>query len=222
MQSYSFRQLIQRRGEPLIYLITDRHQLARQDASALIRFVESAFSAGVDMVQIREKDLSARALMELTEQIASISRRFGAALLINDRADIAACAAAGVHLTTNSIRAHVIRRTFGPDMLIGASTHSLEELQEAQSGGADFVVFGPVFKTKGKQPVGLGALQEASRLAQIPVLALGGVNLNNFSEALAAGARGIAGISIFTEAEDLSDLVGAIKGWKRPKTQGEA
>lgn len=215
------RQLIQGRAEPLVYLITDRHQLARQEAGALIRFVEGAFKAGVDMVQIREKDLSARALMELTEQIVPVWRQFGAALLINDRADVATCAGAGVHLTTNSIRAEVIRRIFGPDMLIGASTHSLQELQEAQSGGADFVVFGPVFKTKGKQPVGLGALQEATRLAQIPVLALGGINLNNFSEALAAGARGIAGISIFTQAEDLSQVVRAIKGWKHPTTQGK-
>lgn len=217
------RQLIRARAEPLVYLITDRHQLARQDAGALIGFIEEAFRAGVDMVQIREKDLSAREVMELARAAAPISRQFGAALLINDRADIAACAGAGVHLTARSIRADIIRRTFGPDILIGASTHSIEELQEAQSCGADFVVFGPVFETQSKkaygEPVGLDALREATKLAQIPVLALGGINLDNFSEALAAGARGIAGISMFARADDLGGLVRAIKSWNHPTTR---
>jgi thiamine-phosphate pyrophosphorylase len=197
-------------------MITDRLLLPRQTnvpgLTFLIEFANRALTAGVDFVQIREPDLSAREVLSVTEELVRVA---GARVLVNDRADIAACAAAGVHLTTRSLTAEVARRAFGPDMLIGASTHSFEEARVAEQGGADFIVFGPVFETSTKkqygEPLGLEALRRVAARLTIPVLALGGIKPSNFGEALDAGAAGVAGISMFTEAHDLIRLVATIK-----------
>lgn len=214
------RKLIQDRSTPLVYVITGRrllpHQSTGPDLTFLIEFADRALAAGVDMVQIRERDLPARDVFIVTEAIAESARRKGARLLVNDRADIAASAGAGVHLTTRSLTVEVVRGSFGPDMLVAVSTHTFEEARAAQQGGADFVVFGPVFETVSKkdygEPVGLEALHQVATRLTIPVLALGGIRLSNFREALDVGAAGVAGISMFTEAQDLSTLVAAIKG----------
>jgi thiamine-phosphate pyrophosphorylase len=204
----------------LLYLITDRLKLlptANKSAfDALAEFVEQASRAGVDLVQLRERDLQGRDLFALTGRIAEIARGRNTRVLVNDRADIAAaCPGVGVHLTTRSLRVEVVRKTFGDDLLIGASTHSIAEARAAEEGGANFIVFGPVFETASKKlygaPVGLQALREVANRVQIPVLALGGVKLSNFKEALAAGATGVAAISLFTDAGDLSSLARALK-----------
>jgi thiamine-phosphate pyrophosphorylase len=173
-------------------------------------------AAGVDMVQIRERDLPARDVLFVAESITASARSAGARVLVNDRADIAASAGAGVHLTIRSLTVEVVRGAFAPDMLVGVSTHTFEEARAAQQGGADFVVFGPVFETASKkdhgEPVGLEALHQVATRLTIPVVALGGINPSNFREALDAGAAGVAGISMFTEAQDLSSLVATIKG----------
>lgn len=215
------KRLIQDRSTPLVYVITDRRLLSPHaripELTFLIEFVERALAAGVDIVQIREPDLSARDLLSVAEATAGLSCKSGAGVLINDRADIAACAAAGVHLTTRSLNAEVVRRSFGPDLLIGVSTHTFEEAEAAECGGADFIVFGPVFQTASKkqygEPVGLDALRRVATGLSIPVLALGGVKPTNFREALDAGAKGLAGISMFAEAPDLNSLVATIKGY---------
>jgi thiamine-phosphate pyrophosphorylase len=167
-------------------------------------------------VQIRERDLQGGALLSLTQRIAEIARERKTQVLVNDRADIAAaCVGVGVHLTTRSIPVEVVRKTFGDKLLIGASTHSFAEAKEAQEGGANFIVFGPVFETASKKlygaPVGLDALYEVASSLMIPVLALGGIKLSNFKDALRAGAKGLAAISLFTEANNLHDLVQTIK-----------
>jgi thiamine-phosphate pyrophosphorylase len=168
------------------------------------------------MVQIREPDLQGRELFSLTEELAKIARQSKTRILVNDRADIAACCqGVGVHLTTRSLSVAVVRKTFGDDLLIGASTHTLAEAKEAEAGGANFIVFGPVFETESKkiygEPVGLEALKEVADNLQIPVLALGGINLSNCKAALAKGAAGIAAISLFADANDLSSVVRKIK-----------
>lgn len=207
-------------SKPLLYLITERLKLPRTaNKSALERleeFAGQACSAGVDLLQIREPDLCGRDLFTLTQRLAKTARPYQTQILVNDRADIAAaCVGVGVHLTTRSMPVAVVRKTFGDDLLIGASTHSLVEAQEAQAGGANFIVFGPVFETASKKiygaPVGLAALREVAEQLTIPVLALGGVKLANFKATLAAGARGIAAISLFTEARDLRHLTRLIK-----------
>ncbi len=134
-------------------------------------------------------------------------------LLVNDRADIARAAGAdGVHLTTQSLSASVVRRCFGSELLVGVSTHSLAEVCAAESEGADFAVFGPVFETPSKAryggPLGLTRLAEAARtVAPFPVIALGGVTRDNASECLRAGARGVAGIRLFADENDLTPIV---------------
>lgn len=167
------------------------------------------------MVQVRERDLSARNVTYLTEIIAKLAARTGARVLVNDRPDIAACVGAGVHLTTRSLTADVVRRAFGSEMLIGVSTHNVDEACAAEDGRADFVVFGPVFETASKktygQPVGLESLRSAAARLSIPVLALGGIKLSNYRDALDAGAAGVAGISMFAESPDLASTVSAIK-----------
>jgi thiamine-phosphate pyrophosphorylase len=184
---------------------------------SLIDFVSRAANAGVDLIQIRERDLSARNLFYITEAAADAARRAGARVLVNDRADIAASCGAGVHLTTRSMTADVVRRAFGDGVLIGASTHNAEEAREAASAGTDFIVFGPVFETESKKeygpPAGLDALRDVSVRLKIPVLALGGINDHNFKDALDAGASGIAAISLFARADDLAGLVQKIKSY---------
>jgi len=208
-----------KRPTPLIYLITDRLMMTRRSRAphpqALIDFLRAAIAAGVDLIQLRERDLSAREVLAIADAIATDADSAGTSLLINDRADIAAAAGAGVHLTTRSMTAEAVRRAFGDQMLIGASTHNLEEARAAASAGADFIVFGPVFETESKAmygpPVGLAALREAAELLTIPVIALGGIKPDNLNDALRAGAAGVAAISMFVEADDLRGLLDTIK-----------
>ena len=170
------------------------------------------------MVQIRERDLTGRDIYRLTRAVSDRLRGKDALITVNDRADIAACTGAGVHLTTRSLSAEVVRREFGPEILIGVSTHSQAEAEAAEQSGADFIVFGPVFETASKadygDPVGVDALRAVSMGLSIPVIALGGINLSNFREALNAGAAGVAGISMFVDAyveQNLGELISTMK-----------
>ena len=181
----------------------------------LTAYITRAVEAGIDMVQVRERDLSARDMLYVADAARAAAKDRKTIILINDRSDVAACAGAGVHLTTRSMTADVVRRAFGPSMVVGVSTHSLEEAQEAERRGADFVVFGPVFETESKRvygpPVGLDALASVTARVRIPVLAIGGISLTNFRETFDRGAAGVAGISLFAHAEDLTRVVRAIK-----------
>ncbi|HEX7773081.1 MAG TPA: thiamine phosphate synthase, partial [Pyrinomonadaceae bacterium] len=133
---------------PITYPITSG-KTTPQTISDTLRFVRAAVEAEVTLIQIREKSLPARALYELATRAAEITRNSKTRLLVNDRADIARAAGAdGVHLTSQSLPADVVRNIFGPEFLIGVSTHSLDEARAARDGGADFVVFGPVFETE--------------------------------------------------------------------------
>ena len=174
--------------------------------------------ARVPLIQLREKNLRARVLFELTTRAALITRGSATRLLVNDRADIARAATAdGAHLTTRSLRASDVRRAFGEGFLIGVSTHTLPEALEARDQGADFATFGPVFETPSKSvygpPVGLEKLNEASlRLSPFPLVALGGITLENATAAIRAGASGIAAIRLFSDPHNLEDTVRAILG----------
>jgi len=217
------------RRTPLVYLISDRQMLQRRrlkpDTTTLIDFLRAAFRAGVDLIQLRERDLAPRDLLAIADAITPAARKAGAALLINDRADLAACAGAGVHLTTRSMPADAVRRAFGESLLIGASTHNLAEASAAEEAGADFIVFGPVFETESKKaygpPVGLTALREVVERLTIPVIALGGIKPCNFQEALETGADGVAAISMFVEADDLGGLVRQIKSSRQSHAESK-
>lgn len=208
---------------PIIYLITSGATTktgaasVSEDFKRVLAHVRAATSARIPLVQLREKHLSARALYELARASVEITRTSKTRLLVNDRADIARAARAdGVHLTTGSLEAEKIRRAFGPDFLIGVSTHSLAEAQSARDGGADFAVFGPVFDTPSKRsfgtPLGLDALREAAqRLAPFPLIALGGITLENAASALTAGASGVAAIRLFSDMERMLETVEAVR-----------
>jgi thiamine-phosphate pyrophosphorylase len=162
---------------------------------------------GLQAVQLREKDLSGCQLFELARELRNSTREYGAKLLINDRIDIAlAVGADGVHLGRASLPVAAARRMLGSTQLIGYSAHSLDEAQQAERDGADFVTFGPIYTTPSKaaygEPLGLTRLAEAASALAIPVFALGGVKISSVDEVLVAGARGIALISAIISAQD--------------------
>jgi thiamine-phosphate pyrophosphorylase len=209
-------------SKPILYLITrgaTTEQTTRDtpEFAGILNQVSAAVAAGVELFQIREKELTTRVLVELVAGAAELTRGTNTRLLVNDRADVAAGAGVdGVHLTTRSLDAATIRRTFGDKLLIGASTHTLSEARNARDQGADFIVFGPVFETESKirfgSAVGLQKLSQVVHdLREFPVLALGGISLQNAPDCLMAGAVGIAGISIFDRPERINDVCRQIR-----------
>jgi thiamine-phosphate pyrophosphorylase len=186
-----------------LYLITDRHQVPA--GRSLVETVEAALRGGVRAVQLREKDLPAAQLLPLAEELRTLTRRYDARLLINDRVDVAlAVAADGVHLGGHSLPPATVRRLLGPEQLIGVSTHHVTEIAEAAASGADFVTFGPVFVTPSKAgfgpPLGLDALRAACSSSPIPVFALGGINADRLPLLHTSGARHIAVIAAIIAA----------------------
>jgi thiamine-phosphate pyrophosphorylase len=170
------------------YLITDHTPL-----SALQRAMDS----GIELIQIREKSLSARDLARYVEAVLRLSNPHGTRILVNDRLDVAlACHAHGVHLRSNSISPRIVRPITPPGFLIGVSCHSIADLEDA--GGADFAVLAPIFETPGKgPPLGLRYLAQAVHSTPLPVFALGGITQDRIPVCLRLGAAGIAGIRLF-------------------------
>jgi thiamine-phosphate pyrophosphorylase len=179
-----------------------------------------AATAGAGWIQIREKDLDAGSLVELARFAVAETCAAGARIFVNDRLDVAVAAnAAGVHLGENSVPLETViewRRSSGrPDFLVGVSCHSLESARAAGRGGADYIFFGPVFATPSKAaygaPQGLERLREVCASVEIPVLAIGGVNLENASACLAAGATGVAAIRLFQESADPAEIAAQLR-----------
>jgi thiamine-phosphate pyrophosphorylase len=210
---------------PIVCYITDRNSLG--NPGELLPVVRRAIAAGVDWIQIREKDLPARELLALVSEAVKAASGSATKILVNDRLDIAiAAGAAGVHLAETSLPVGAVNTWRGRGIyvdgkarsagfLIGASCHSVESARAAERDGADYVVFGPVFATPSKAafgaPQGINRLAEVSASVKIPVLAIGGVNLENVRGCFAAGAAGVAAIRMFQETSDLGELVARLR-----------
>ncbi len=204
--------------------VTDRKALAAAGAEQirlLLGKIEKAAQAGVDWIQIREKDLSGRDLAALVTE--ALRRAQGACrILVNDRLDVAiACGAGGAHLGEHSIPAKEARelywkRNVSGDFMIGVSVHSLPSGQAAQQSDADYVIFGPVFATPSKAGYGpqqgIDQLARVSESVRIPVIAIGGITADNAEECAKAGAAGIAAIRMFQDASDVTAVVRKLRG----------
>ncbi len=187
-----------------LYLITDR----KATKMPLPEAVRLALKGGVRAVQLREKDLPVRELLALAQELRKITKKFRSRLFINDRVDVAvAVDANGVHLGGQSMPPAAVRKIVGRNMLIGVSTHSVEEAREAERGGADFITFGPIFATPSKEkfgsPVGVEALRTIKENVRIPLFGLGGIQSNTISRVMQAGADGVAMISAVFSADDI-------------------
>ena len=210
------------------YYITARRQLApgaEEEAAeqALRQKVRAAFSAGLDYVQVREKDMPAGRLAGLIEALRRLPEKRNTRLLVNERLDIAvSCGADGVHLPSDSLPLAAVRSAVRSKMgaaaragiFAGISCHTEPDVEQATREGASYILLGPVFETPSKPgalPLGLAGLEKICRRATIPVFALGGVSLANARDCIQAGAAGVAGIRSFQQAENLDELCRSLR-----------
>ncbi|KAF0146453.1 MAG: thiamine-phosphate pyrophosphorylase [Nitrospirae bacterium] len=189
-----------------LYLITDRNLFA--DDYSLLTAVEQALKAGVKAIQLREKDLEIRELLAMAYKMREVTKKYKAKFFINDRVDIAlAVKADGVHLGQGSMPLSAVRKIAGNKLIIGASTHNIDEAKKAEKGGADFITLGPVYKTASKlkygKPIGIDTLKKVKSRVSIPVFAIGGIKTDMVKEVMGAGADGIALISGILGAVDI-------------------
>lgn len=187
---------------PLFYYITDRHQLPSASIAELLSSVERAVSWGVDFIQLREKDLSDLELLALTKRAVQLVRGTTCSVLVNGRLDIAlAGGAQGVHIPSAGLEIADLKPYLPRGFLLGASTHSLREASRAAAGGANYILLGPIFRTASKvqygKPLGLIHFKRVCSALSIPALGLGGLRPDRICRVLAAGASGVAGITLF-------------------------
>lgn len=180
------------------------------------RTIEAAVEGGVELIQIRNRELVTRGLLCLTEAAVARARGSTSRVVVNDRLDIAlAAGAAGVHLGQHSIPASRVRTIAPPGLLVGVSCHSLEEAASAESAGADYLLLGPVFETPSKlaygPPLGLEKLGEIASRIRTPILALGGITPGRVKPCVDRGAAGIAAIRMFEEADSVAALVSRLR-----------
>ncbi len=207
----------------MLYLISSRQvfrhnpEIDESRAQQLqIDVITKAVEAGCRLIQVREKDLSDQELIDFTRRVISAARPHGAKVLVNERIEVALAADAdGLHLPASSIEPAVARGMLEKkglkDCLIGASTHSLAEARKAESGGADFIVCGPLYQTATKlvygSPLGIERFAEICSEVKLPVIAIGGITMTNFHEPLASGAAGIAAIGLFADPDNLKQKI---------------
>lgn len=193
----------------MICVVSDRR---RRD---VVEEVRDAASVGVDLVQIRERDLEAAALAALVRQAVALTRGTVTRIIVNDRLDVAlACGADGVHLRADSFSAASARSVAPAGFLIGRSVHAPEEVRAA-GRDADYLVAGTLFPTASKptaaRSLGIEGLRAIVAAAGAPVLAIGGVTLERVGEIAATGAAGIAAIGLFADAASLAETVEAVR-----------
>jgi thiamine-phosphate pyrophosphorylase len=190
----------------MIVMVSDRRRFGGLDR--LSEAIARAVRAGVDVVQIRERDLDDRTLCNFVKRAVAVTRDTGARIVVNGRIDVALAAGAdGVHLRGDSVPASRARAILPPRFLVGRSVHSRAEAQAVEAdGGCDYLIFGAVFpstsKPAGHEPAGLGTLQEVCQAVRVPVVAIGGVSAARAADVARAGAKGVAAIEAFATEDE--------------------
>jgi thiamine-phosphate pyrophosphorylase len=186
----------------VLMLVTDRKQCGSRP---LTEVVAAAIDGGVNVVQLREKDLPAGELLQLARQLRGVCGT-RALLFINDRLDVALlCGADGVHLPEQGLPVSAVRKMLPPSMRVGRSVHSVNAARQAEQDGADYLLTGTVYASRSHsdvRPAGPELLRDVTSRVATPVLAIGGVNAENVEECRRAGAAGVAVISAILRAED--------------------
>jgi thiamine-phosphate pyrophosphorylase len=191
-----------------IYPVTcERLSAGRSDLEVL----EAVIQGGAKIIQLREKEYSKRDLYHLALKFREITASAGVLLIINDHLDLAlAVEADGVHLGQDDLPPQVARK-LAPNLLIGASTHSLEQALRAQKDGADYINIGPIFSTKTKESakhlLGPEAITEISPMIEVPLTVMGGITVTNIDQVISAGARKIAMVTAITQADNIAETV---------------
>jgi thiamine-phosphate pyrophosphorylase len=207
-----------------LYVVTSS-ELSR--GRSTIEVVRQALAGGATVIQLREKNWSARDFVELGLEIRRLTREAGAGFIVNDRLDVAlAVDADGVHLGQEDLPAQVARRLLGEGKILGVSVGTVAEAQEAVAAGADYLGVGPIFATGSKadagEPVGVELIRAIRKVVSVPLVAIGGINRSNAGEVIAAGADGVAVISAVVSSEDIraaaAELLAVVRAAKKAYT----
>jgi thiamine-phosphate pyrophosphorylase len=192
-----------------LLLVTDRHQTRDRPLPTVLG---QAIRAGLPAIQLRERDLPTGELLSLAQAVREMAAPRAVPLILNDRVDLVlALNLDGVHLRSDSLPVSSARRLLGPGRLIGISTHSIEEIRQANQDGADYIVFGPIFDTPSKRsfgpPLGLDLLAAVCRESTVPILAIGGITLERVHDVRRSGAHGVAVIGALLTRDDIGEAL---------------
>ncbi|MFC4767322.1 thiamine phosphate synthase [Effusibacillus consociatus] len=207
-----------------LYVITGKSFLKGRRLEDVIR---EAIDGGADCIQLREKDISSRELLEMGRLLRQITKEKAIPFIVNDRLDIAlAVDADGIHLGQDDMPIEIARKLLGPDKIIGISTHGVEEAVAAELAGADYIGLGPIKATQTKldtEPViGIEGIREVRRHVSLPIVAIGGVKQEDAAEIVQAGANGVAVISAVIGADDVYQASSALRAQvDRVREEGE-
>lgn len=202
-----------------LYGIVD---LSYVDAGEAERATQAMIDGGVDLIQLRAKKQSLTEIVDLAGKLHAVTSAAGVPLIVNDHAEIAAqVPVEGVHLGQDDDSLSHARKKAGRDVLLGKSTHSLEQAIAAQREGADYIGFGPIFATPTKpdyQPIGLNGIKRVHHEVSVPIFCVGGIKIDNLGEVLAAGTRRVAIVSGLLKAPDIAKYSRACKALLNPET----
>lgn len=185
--------------DPLLYASSEKKE-KKERSRLLLDAVDQAIEGGARLIQYREKRATRREMYQTAKELREMTSARGATLIINDEIDLAlAVGAEGVHLGQDDLPIRIARKLLGKRDIIGISTHHLNQALQAESDGADYIGFGPVFKTSTKESenpaLGIKAVGEVTKAVRIPVYAIGGIGFSDLPELITAGATGVAVIS---------------------------
>ena len=189
--------------------------LSYVDAVDVVRVARAMIDGGVDLIQLRGKQKSVDELVDLVTELHEITSRSSIPLIVNDYAEIAAkVPVEGVHVGQDDDSIAIAREKAGRKLIVGKSTHSLEQAREAQREGADYIGFGPIFATPTKpdyDPIGLKEIRQVHVDVTLPIFCIGGIKIDNLADVIAAGARRVAIVSGLLKADDIADYGRAVR-----------